>query len=417
MAHAITVDVDVDVDVDGRPRPRRWLGILAVANLLLAAAVSAANADLDQAEAMLQSGQASKAVVLFEQVLGADPSSISAHLGLGRAYYALGEYARARIEFETVLEFDNLPPDLHGRTEVYDQAAADYASGRQWRRFHYAEAGVGNYRENSSSSTDQFGGAGNYDTFLPIRVGGGLNASLTERQSFNGTLDYRFRAYDAGDRRNDSDLRWNFSLSRPVDDDNLRFGMRGRVSYRGDGHFRNDWGVFADYRLGLGDSDQVAIGGELSERRYPSGPLRSRTRDIASLTGSWTHALASGRTSLTFGGLLTQEWATQDRPDGDGSFWGVSGEVDHSFSDTLDGFFWWSYVNESYDDERPDFSTDADLLRVRNDDLWNFGGGVVWRIGSGWTLRPTFEYNWEDSNIDALAYSSTELWLTVRKSF
>lgn len=32
-------------------------------------------------------------------------------------------------------------------------------------------------------------------------------------------------------------------------------------------------------------------------------------------------------------------------------------------------------------------------------------------------LRPTFEYNGEDSNIAALAYSSTEMWITVRKSF
>ena len=124
---------------------------------------------------------------------------------------------------------------------------------------------------------------------------------------------------------------------------------------------------------------------------------------------SWTHSLANGRTSFTFGGQLTQEWATQERPDGNASFWGVNGEVDHSFRNTLDGFFWWSYVNESYDDERPDFSTDPDLLRVRNDDLWNFGGGLVWSFACGWSLRPTFEYNWEDSNIDALAYSSTEL--------
>jgi hypothetical protein len=41
----------------------------------------------------------------------------------------------------------------------------------------------------------------------------------------------------------------------------------------------------------------------------------------------------------------------------------------------------------------------------------------VWRFHRGWSLRPTFEYNWEESNIPALAYSSTELWLTVRKSF
>jgi hypothetical protein len=95
----------------------------------------------------------------------------------------------------------------------------------------------------------------------------------------------------------------------------------------------------------------------------------------------------------------------------------VSGEVDHAFSDELDAFFWWSYLNEGYDDERPDFTTDPELLVTRNDDLWNFGGGVVWRFAQRWSLRPTFEYNWEESNIPSLAYSSTELWVTVRRSF
>ena len=116
--------------------------------------------------------------------------------------------------------------------------------------------------------------------------------ALAGRHTFNGTLDYRFRWYDDSDRRNDSDLRWNLNVSRPVDEDNLRFGMRGRTSYRGDGQHRNDWGVFADYRLGLGARDQLTIGGEVRERRYPSGPLRSRTRDIAELTARETAAHA-----------------------------------------------------------------------------------------------------------------------------
>jgi len=402
---------------DGSKPLGRWRALLLGASLLLAAAAHSAAPDLDKAEELLQSGQAAEALILFEQALEADPSSVGAHLGLGRAYYALGQYARARIEFETVLQYDNLPRDVQSQTEVYDKAAADYAAGRQWRPFYYGETGIGNYRLNTSSSTAIFGGAGNYDTFLPIRVGGGWNKSMTERHSFNGTLDYRFRWYDDSDRRNDSDLRWNVNVSRPVDDDRLRMGMRGRTSYRGDSQYRNDWGVFADYRIGLGENDQVTIGGEVRERRYPRGPLRSRTRDIAELTGSWTHSLANGRTSLTLAGQLTQEWATQDRPDGDASMWGLNGGIDHSFSDAIDGFFWWSYINESYDDERPDFTTDPELLKRRNDDVWNFGGGLVWGFRSGWSLRPTFEYNWEDSNIDAIAYSSTELWLTVRKSF
>ena len=112
-----------------------------------------------------------------------------------------------------------------------------------------------------------------------------------------------------------------------------------------------------------------------------------------------------------------QEWATQGRIDGDATIWGVTGEFDHSFSDTLDLFLWWEYANESFNDERPDFPTDPDLSLAREDDLWYVGGGLVWRFAPGWSLRPTFEYDWEDSNIPALTYSKTEVWLTVRKSF
>ena len=394
-------------------------GCLAVA-LPAAPAVSAV-ADAKQpatiGKELLQAGDYTAARAAFEEALEADPSSVAAHLGLARAYYGLGEYSRAVLEFESVLRFGDLPPDMLEQAATYDRLAAQYEAGRALRTFYYAETGIGTYRENSSASTDIFGGAGDYDTFWPLRVGGGLNTDVTERHTLNATRDDRFRWYADRDRRNDADWRWNENRSRPVDDDNLRFGMRGRVSYRGDGQHRNDWGVFATYGLGLGPDDRLTFGGEVRERRYPRGPERERTRDIAEFTGSWTHSLPNGRTALTFGANIGQEWATQDRPDGDASFWGVNGEVDHAFSDELDAFFWWSYQNEGYDEERPDFTTDADLLAVRNDDLWNFGGGVVWRFAPGWSLRPTFEYNWEESNIPALAYSSTELWLTVRASF
>ena len=365
----------------------------------------------------LEAGDYAAARAAFGEALELDPSSVAAHLGLARAYYGLGEYSRAVLEFEKVLRFGDLPPDMLDQAATYDQLAAQYEAGRALRAFYYAETGIGTYRENSSASTDLFGGAGNYDTFWPFRVGGGLNADVSERHSFNASLDYRFRWYDDSERRNDSDWRWNVNLSRPVDEDSLRFGLRGRVSYRGNGQHRNDWGVFATYDIGLGPDDSLTVGAEVRERRYPAGPLRERTRDIAELTGSWTHALPSGRTSLTFGATVGQEWATQERPDGNASFWGANGELDHAFSDDLDLFFGWSYLNEAYDDERPDFTDDPDLLVVREDDLWNFGAGLVWRFARGWSLRPTVEYAWEESNIPALAYSSTEVWLIVRKAF
>ena len=404
----------------GRRRGFAVLGLVLAAMTAMStnavAAVAAADDAVNRGRELLAAGQAEEAQGAFREALEADPSSVEAHLGLARTYYALGEYARAVLEFEAVLRFDDLPPDVQSQAEAYDRLAVGYIE-RGWSPFFYGETGIGNYRQNSSGSTDIFGGAGNYDTFLPIRVGGGWSTAVTERHSFNGSLDYRFRWYDDSDRRNDSDLRWNFNLSRPVDDDSLRFGMRGRVSYRGDGQYRNDWGVFATYDLGFGPNDRVTLGGELRERRYPRGPLRSRTRDIAEFTAGWTHSLTNGRTSFGLGGRFGQEWATQERIDGDNTFWSVNGSFDHSFSDDLDAFFWIEYWNESFDEERPDFTTDPDLLLTRTDDLVYVGGGLVWRFAPGWSLRPTIEYDWEGSNIPALEYSKTEVWLTVRKSF
>jgi Tetratricopeptide repeat len=382
-------------------------------------AVTAAKTAVARGNELLAAGDYAGAQLAFTEALAADSSSVGAHLGRAQAYYAMGEYARARIEFESVLGYDPsvVAPDLQTLDAIYDGVAEDYAAGRSWSPFYYAETGVGNYRQNSSKSTDIFGGAGNYDTFLPIRVGGGWSAPVSERHSFNGTLDYRFRWYDDKDRRNDSDLRWNFNLSRPVDDDNLRFGIRGRTSYRGDGQYRNDWGAFATYSIGLNPNDRIAMTGELRERRYPSGPLRVRTRDIAELTAMWTHSLANGKTSLSLGGSFAEEWATQERVDGDASIWSIRSSLDHSFSDSLDAFFFLEYWEEGYDEERPDFSTDEDLLVKRSDDLVYVGGGLIWSFAPGWTLRPAFEYDWENSNIPALAYSKTEVWVTVRKSF
>ncbi len=383
------------------------------------AAVAAAETAVTRGNELLAAGDYAAAQLAFNEALEADPSSVEAHLGRARAYYGMGEYARARIEFEAVLGYDPavVATDLQTLDAIYDGIAEGYAAGRTWSPFYYAETGIGNYRQNSSKSTDIFGGAGDHDTFLPVRVGGGWSAPVTARHAFNGTLDYRFRWYDDKDRRNDSDLRWNVNLSRPVDDDNLRFGLRGRTSYRGNGQYRNDWGAFATYSIGFGANDRLAMTGEFRERRYPSGPLRSRTRDIAELTALWTHSLANGKTSLSLGGSFAEEWATQERVDGDASIWSVRSSLDHAFSDSLDAFFFLEYWEEGYDEERPDFSTDPSLLVQRSDDLVYAGGGLIWSFAPGWTLRPSIEYDWENSNIPALAYSKTEAWVTVRKAF
>lgn len=347
--------------------------------------------------------------------MAVDAASVDAHLKSALAYYASGDYANAKLEFETVLRLDDLPPDLHQQVEIYAAAAEDYIAGKRLLPSGYAAIGFGNYRENSTSA----GSGQTDDNFLSARIGGRLSYTLSDDYALNGSLDYRFRSYDDGDRRNDSDLRWNGSVSRSLDENNLAVGVRGRVSYRGDGDYRNDYGLFGDYRILANPDNQFNIGAEFRRRSYPEGPLRARSRNIAELTAGWTHSLRDGKDSFNLEAFGGREFATNDRPDGDSNFYGLSPTYSFTINDQWGGyvFGWWQ--NDRYNIER--LSTDeADQIigiATRNDNLYEVGGGLTWEFGEGWSLNPEILYIRDQSNILSVNYSSTELWLTLRNDF
>ena len=182
--------------------------------------------------------------------------------------------------------------------------------------------GYGNYSVNATDGTDEFGGSDTDDNFLALRGGGRANYRLNDDYALNGSLDYRFRDYyDNDDRRDDKDLRWNGAVNRSMGDNNVVVGLRGRNSYRGNGDYRNDYGIYSDWRYGFSSTDQFNVEFEFRRRDYPSGRLRERSRNIAELTAGWTHSLLGGTASfnlLAFGG---REFATDDRPDGDSNFY------------------------------------------------------------------------------------------------
>ena len=81
-------------------------------------------------ESALRTNRADLAVTYFTRSLAATPDSIDAHLGLARAYLAVGNYASAKIEFETVLRIDDLPADLHQQVEIYAERGAGLCRGQ-----------------------------------------------------------------------------------------------------------------------------------------------------------------------------------------------------------------------------------------------------------------------------------------------
>lgn len=365
-----------------------------------------------------QRGDTAKA--LFERSLAIRPDNPAAHLALGRAYFSLGQFAEAKIEFETVLRFDNLPPDVRSQVEIYDRAARQALDeGTPLTYFSYVETGVGRYRVNSTRGTDAFGGGDRRDTFYNARAGGGVNYALQNGFAIDASLDYRFRYYDNPDSRNDSDLRWSLAGSKALGENNLAAGFRGRTSYRGNDDYRNDISLFTDYRMRYDPDNQFTLGADVRRRRYPEGNLRNRSRTTALVSAGWVRSFMDGRGSFSITGHAGHNYATS-RADGDSDVYGATIALDFTVNNKLSWgtFAWWE--RDSYNADNVHFHPDTldnTVTLRRKDNLYEVGAYLVWEFVPTWTLRPELLWIRDQSNSVGFNYSSTEVWINVRKSF
>ena len=82
------------------------------------------------ATAALNAGNPSRATFIYERILAINPEFIGVRADMGRAYYQMGDLARAKLEFESILALTNIPPDLRTAVETY-LCRADPARQRQ----------------------------------------------------------------------------------------------------------------------------------------------------------------------------------------------------------------------------------------------------------------------------------------------
>ena len=367
------------------------------------------------------------ALVLGGAALDAEPTAVAApagadpvvdHLTQGQAYLERGEYARAVQEFEQVLRFDTLPPDLRQQAEIYAKAAKGYREGKRLSAFGFAETGGGYYRENVTRTTNALGGDPARDWLWEARVGGGLAYIVSDAIAVDGNLDYQFRYHDDTDRRDDEDLSWTAALIQSLDKGSQSIGVRGRASYRGGDGYRQDYGLFANRSFVLDPNNEILLQGEVRTREYPRGGERDRSRDIAQVWVGWTRSMLEGKAALTLTLNGGREWAKFDRRGGDQDIYGVQIDWAMDFSDRLGMFLLglWEHNGTHEDVPYADAFGDPGLLRP-DLDIYELGGGLTYTFAPGWSLRPEVLYI-RDEGDDAFSdYSSTEIWMMVRKSF
>lgn len=347
-----------------------------------------------------------------------DDDPVATHLERGQAYLDQREYAKAVLEFEQVLRFDNLPADLRQRAEIYAEAASGYREGKRLSSFGFAETGGGYYRENVTRTTNTLGGDPARDWFWEARVGGGLGYLLDNGLSVDGDLDYQFRHYDDTHRINDSTLRWNASLTQSLAEGSQSIGVRGEASYRGEDGYRQDYGLFVNRYFTLDPDNQVRLEAEIRARDYPSGEERQYSRDIGEVWLGWTRALVDGRAALTITLNGGHEWATRDRPQGDQTFYGVAFDWGMDFNERLGGFLFGLWEHNGYHEDIPVDDEAGQVRELTPDlDIYELGGGLTYEFAPGWSLRPEVLYIRDEGDTDFSDYSATEFWLMVRAYF
>ena len=340
------------------------------------------------------------------------------HLDRGLSYMEQGEYARALLEFEQVMKLEFLSVDDREQAEAYAKAARRFKQGERLTFSSFAQTGMGYYRENTTDSTRASGDDPARDPFVLARLNGGLTYLRENDWSLEGNLDYRFRYYDADGRRNDSDLRWTGSARHSLEDGSVTVGTRGRLSYRGDATYRNDFGIFVNRSHLLDSDNNIAVEAELRRRQYQSS-LDERNRTNAEMGVTWSRAERDGRGSLSVNVRLGYEWRRSSSPDGDATIYGASVDWGTDLSDSASVFlFGWYEHNGFHDDQVLFDETDAPVgTKTRADDLYELGGGLIYRLADGWTLRPEILYIRDESNDVWGNYSSTEFWVAIRRTF
>ena len=383
--------------------------------------------------AALDSGKPDKATLAFERVLAVNPDNAGARLDMARAYYSLGDNARARKELD-IAAASNPPPAARLAINSTMAAIEQREQARRTVVSSYLESFAG-YDDNITSVVGDFTGAvlatynlpgfqptGNAvkrsSSVLGISGGAEVTHQVSDAVSVFSGIDARYRNVVSASNYSSQqlDLRGGASYTAGV---NVLRGSLVVQGYRQRTDVptadRNAYGVNAEWRRFYGDSDQSSVFVLATRQRFPDIAVN----DINAVTmgASWLHTFAGTHKPLLYamvtGGrdkalTLLANGADNGKRSAAGRFYGQ-----FSMGDSLDLFSSLGYMY------RLDRSMNArsTIIDYGYDRMSDLALGCNWRLARNWTLRPQVTYSENRSNIALSEYKHTEATVTVRYDF
>ena len=373
------------------------------------------------ARAALESGNPSRASFIYERILAVEPNYTGVRLEMGRAYYMMGDYARAKLEFETVLRFPNLPPDLRQQAAIYAKAVEDQLAGKRLVGFGYIEYGYG-YDSNPQSVTSVspittaggdplFIGTERSDHFHSLSLGGELSYSVTERISIYAGGDARLRAHRQIDTADYGTLDGRFGLGYASGASQTRVGVslgKYALDYL---PTRDNAGLTAEFRTLVNPANQLTVNAQVTRYEFRPLLLQENDYDLFQSSVGWLGVINEGRGAIGISLLGGLEKATGGRIDGDKPYFGGRLTFQNSLTERVGAFFLGGAQRGKYKDFNIAFGD------KRKDTLYDVAAGISWTFAPGWSLRPQVVYIKNDSNLAIFEYEKTEVSMNLRKDF
>lgn len=375
--------------------------------------------------AALESNRPSKASFVYERILAVAPGYAGVRADMGRAYLALGDYGRAKIEFEAVLAIQNLPPDLRTSVEQYAKAAEARAQNQRLTGSGYVEVGVGSDTNIGSATTlslvnvPSIGlyapppptGRKTADNYGTLGLGGEVSYQLTDQWSIYGGGDYRGRGYQMYHDSDYATLDGRFGVSYAGGAWLLRTGLSAGQYNLNQERLRITSGATLDWRMALNNQNQFSLGASYTDASYQLASYTSQNTQTTALTAGWLTSLSGGSTVFSLTGAFGIERGVGGRDDGDRRFYGPRLAIQTSFAERMGAFASAGATVSRYD------GTNALYLFPRNETLYDLTLGMTWSFGKGLSVRPQFSAIRNNSNADLYSYDKNDWTVNLRFDF
>ena len=376
--------------------------------------------------AAIAAGHPARATLALERVLTVNPNHAAARLDMGRAYFALGDYVRAKTELEDVLAHDP-PPLARDTIERYlaaikrrtHRAGAPRVTGHIEASLGYdsnVNAGVSTnslylplfgvtfaLAPNVTRQEDDFGSVGGaVDLTLPVSGSWALvaGADLQQRANFKlDTFNSRSAGVNAGVQHTSqsSVARATFGTNQ-YDLDN--------VSYRRLQRFNLQW------RHQYDPLTQFTLYGQDMRLRYVQPATRSESSNLVIVGVGGVRTLDAATRSFAFGNLFVGDDAATDlRIDGSRRLSGARVGFQRQLRSDAD---WYATLGVQYSKYR---QVNVLFNVARRDWQYDLGLGVNWRLNDVWSLRSQLSYTRNDANTGINDFDRSLFKVTLRRDW